>query len=213
MGVSCSFPSGSFLNHRTRGVFVCGDRPSLRLGPQKRPTTHLSIIHPTVICGWIWTPQGEGLRKGSGNEKKEGKFSISSSISSRPSSGWSSDPVASLNVDFACCCFFWSYHSGARPALAAMGSQGCQACRGPLGRMGMMDSRGPRESQVSLLAWMEAGLGAGSAGPQSPDLSFQTESVDLAACYPHLPYPVEGSKEEPLSLQAGDSLFILQVDT
>lgn len=83
----------------------------------------------------------------------------------------------------------------------------------------MMDSRGPRESQVSLLAWMEAGLGAGSAepslsaGPQSPDLSFQTESVDLAACYPHLPYPVEGSKEEPLSLQAGDSLFILQVDT
>jgi hypothetical protein len=82
----------------------------------------------------------------------------------------------------------------------------------------MMDSRGPRESQVSLLAWMEAGLGAGSAepslsaGPQSSDFSLQTDSGDLAACCPHLPYPVEGNKEEPLSLQAGDSLFILQMD-
>lgn len=54
----------------------------------------------------------------------------------------------------------------------------------------MMDSRGPRVSQVSLLAWVEADPGAGSAepspsaGPQSPDSSLQADSGDLVGMLP-----------------------------
>lgn len=192
--------------------------PGLAWGLEET-SLHLSIIHPTVMCGWMWTPQDEGLRQGTGNEEREGDFSTSSPSHPHPSSGWPWNPAASLHVDFICCCCFWPYHSGARPALAAMGSQGCQACQGPLGRMGMMDSRGPRVSQVSLLAWVKADPGAGrakpslSAGPQSPDFSLQADSSGLAACCPHLLCPVERSKGEPLSLQTGNSLFTLQVDT
>lgn len=53
----------------------------------------------------------------------------------------------------------------------------------------MMDSRGPRVSQVSLLTWVEADPGAGSAepsaaGPQSPDSSLQADSGDLVSMLP-----------------------------
>lgn len=70
---------------RTRSVCLLCLLPFLRPGPSKKSITYLSIIHPTVFCGWPWAPRMKDYGRGQGNEEREKReFSTSSSISPPP---------------------------------------------------------------------------------------------------------------------------------
>lgn len=170
-----------------------------------------------VICGWTWSPQGEGLRKGMGNEEREGELSTSSSISPpfllRMVVGTSCQPQHGLYLLL----LLLALPLRSQANTGCYGIPGMPGLPGTPGKDGHDGLQGPKGEPGKSLAWVEAGAGSAepspSAGPQSPDFSLQADSGDLSACFPHLPCPEEGSKREPLSLQVGSSLFTLQVDT